>query len=85
MVQSLTYVLTTCFCCVILSSYVAAIPAQYLTRPSIDSDVFTLRYFQLPETMMSRESSAMEKRAMMRLGKRMLSQFDKRAIMRLGK
>ncbi|VDP08541.1 unnamed protein product [Heligmosomoides polygyrus] len=86
MVQMSTYarVFLTCFCYVILSSYVIALPDQYRSRPSLDNNLLSWRLSELPQSRIL-TSSALEKRAMMRLGKRVESGYGKRAIMRLGK
>ncbi|KAK5980036.1 hypothetical protein GCK32_000137 [Trichostrongylus colubriformis] len=87
MVQTSAYTrfFLTCFCCAIVSSYVVALPELYLSRPSFGNEMISWRNSEMPGIKESQTFSTAEKRAMMRLGKRVVSRYHKRAIMRLGK
>ncbi|CAJ0609805.1 unnamed protein product [Cylicocyclus nassatus] len=75
----------TCLCCLILSSLVLTTSGHYLKQQTYDSEIspWDVLEVQIPQSW--KAPITMEKRAMMRLGKRATMHFDKRAMMRLGK
>ncbi|EYC05657.1 hypothetical protein Y032_0081g1505 [Ancylostoma ceylanicum] len=75
----------TCLCCFILASLVVAFPNQQLKRQSLEDGVVPWRLLQYQSYPSWKTPTMVEKRAMMRLGKRAMKVLEKRAMMRLGK
>ncbi|EPB67921.1 hypothetical protein ANCCEY_12991 [Ancylostoma ceylanicum] len=75
----------TCLCCFILASLVVAFPNQQLKRQSLDRIYGTEKGLLTYDPRRPDMPTMVEKRAMMRLGKRAMKVLEKRAMMRLGK